>query len=746
MYKVLILLLVSVVILSAGEIEGIVRDARTAEPLENVIIRVQGSFMETESNADGFFRLPVSVGDSLIKLELSRIGYKSRIIQMNKHDDIEITMDATFVSEPVVVTAQRRPVSDFDSPLNTSSFNRAEMDKNLVRTTPEALHLSNVWVQKTNHGGGSPIIRGLSGNQILLLFEGIRLNNSTYRYGPNQYLNTISPVVIGQIEVLKSSGSVQYGSDALGGVVNLMMDEPDFSAGGVKFSSGFNLAYATPGGQQQGSLQLNLSAPRSTYQIQLNRTHHGEINPGGDLPVEKPSSYDETGLNLAARFLVDEHSLISSGLLQLTQEDVPRWDQVAQRGYSRYSFDPQIQTLSFLRFERYFPGRWLKHSESTVSWQQSLEKRTYQKSGSTVRTVEQDIVTTIGLIQQLESQPMEHWRIISGAEYYTDNIKSWKKKEETSDGTSTNDRGLYPDGSKAASWAIFQMHQWDWPRFVLNYGGRFNSFSLDISDDFFGGVDTESSALVANAGLLWKLNSSFHLSGAVSSAFRAPNINDMSTFGPFDYGIEVPVSGLKPEKTLNTETSLKMQTNQVLGSLTFFHNRLTDLIDRAPATYLDSTQYLGQDVYKKTNLAGAQIYGAETAWSLAWSEKLHGRISLSYTFGEDTKSKKPLRRMPPFYGQSEISYSFAARSEAALQWMFAAKQTRLSGGDKDDHRIADKGTPGWSIFNLRLSSSWRKLDLNLRLENLFDQAYRIHGSGVDAPGRMLWFGAAYRIN
>ena len=91
------------------------------------------------------------------------------------------------------------------------------------RTTPEALMgMNGVFVQKTNHGGGSPFVRGLTGNQTLILVDGIRLNNSTFRYGPNQYLNTIDAYTIQRIEVAKGTGSVQYGTDAIGGVVHII--------------------------------------------------------------------------------------------------------------------------------------------------------------------------------------------------------------------------------------------------------------------------------------------------------------------------------------------------------------------------------------------------------------------------------------------------------------------------------------------------------------------------------------------
>ncbi len=98
------------------------------------------------------------------------------------------------------------------------------------RSTPEMLTgTPGIWMQKTNHGGGSPFIRGLTGNQVLTLVDGIRLNNATYRYGPNQYLSTIDPWSLFSAETLRSTGSVLYGSDAMGGVVYLQTEKPGYA-------------------------------------------------------------------------------------------------------------------------------------------------------------------------------------------------------------------------------------------------------------------------------------------------------------------------------------------------------------------------------------------------------------------------------------------------------------------------------------------------------------------------------------
>ncbi len=132
--------------------------------------------------------------------------------------------------DEVVVTAQRHQQQSLLVPYSVNTLSQQHIGEMNPRTTPEALmRMNGVFVQKTNHGGGSPFIRGVTGNQTLILVDGIRLNNSTFRYGPNQYLNTIDPYTIKKIEVAKGTGSVQYGTDAIGGVVNILTREPQFA-------------------------------------------------------------------------------------------------------------------------------------------------------------------------------------------------------------------------------------------------------------------------------------------------------------------------------------------------------------------------------------------------------------------------------------------------------------------------------------------------------------------------------------
>ena len=165
----------------------------------------------------------------------------------------------------LVVSALRTATNRFSTAEAIDVINAKNMGKLQSRTTPEALtNINGVFVQKTNHGGGSPFVRGLTGNQTLLLVDGVRLSNATFRYGPNQYFNTIDPLSIERIEVLRGGGSVQYGSDALGGTIQVFSKNPEFSTQNT-FNGRLFGKVTTQGMEQTGRGELGFSKSKSGF-------------------------------------------------------------------------------------------------------------------------------------------------------------------------------------------------------------------------------------------------------------------------------------------------------------------------------------------------------------------------------------------------------------------------------------------------------------------------------------------------
>ena len=222
--------------ITAIDLKGYVRD-NEHNPLVNAHVLLLNTPYGATSDSLGFFRISnLSEGDYTI--HISFMGFETLICQIELMDhvsthDFILSPGAIQLNQGIIVSASRFQSRKFTSPFSTSSINSDVLKETFPRSTPESLMGNGAWVQKTNHGGGSPFIRGLTGYHTLLMIDGIRLNNATFRSGPNQYLNTVDPLTLSNIEIIRSTGSVQYGSDALGGTDHFFTKSPHFSTTGT---------------------------------------------------------------------------------------------------------------------------------------------------------------------------------------------------------------------------------------------------------------------------------------------------------------------------------------------------------------------------------------------------------------------------------------------------------------------------------------------------------------------------------
>ena len=186
------------------------------------------------------------------------------------------------------------------------------------------------------------------------------------------------------------------------------------------------------------------------------------------------------------------------------------------------------------------------------------------------------------------------------------------------------------------------------------------------------------------------------------------------------------------------DMGLKLQTGRISGSIMLFRNRLKDLITNVISSYQGNDSIDGFRVYQRQNLDKAVIQGVEADVAYRFLSPLSLFGNISYTYGEDLQSHAPLRRIPPLNGRLGIRYQGQKHFRAMLEWAHAGEQTRLSQGDIDDDRIWEGGTPSWNIADCSLGYRGSFFEVNAGLHNILNEAYRIHGSGIDGRGRCIW--------
>lgn len=641
----------------------------------------------------------------------------------------------------LVVTAQRSATPRFGTPEAIDATTEQNIRARQFRTTPEALSATpGIFVQKTNHGGGSPFIRGLTGNQTLLLIDGIRLSNATFRYGPNQYFNTLDVFGLQRIETLRGSGSVQYGSDALGGTVQafsrdaVLSDRPDWGAELL-------LRGATQGMEKSARAGLNYGSRRAAFTGGLSWRDFGDLVGGDTTGTQTPSGYREFDFDLKGKFALTQRTTLTLAHQNVHQQLVPVYHKVQLENFAVNEFDPQRRALSYARLEQSLDrGVWQSLSV-TASLHQTEEGRRSQKNGSSVERYENDRVRSLGFGAQVGNRFNSRWSANSGVEVYHDLVNSTRTDTDQSTSEVTEKRGLYPDGATMASAAVFSLHEWDLPRWHFTAGARWNAFVIEAVDEAVGEVRLEPSALVGNAAVSYKLKPHSNIFVSVNSAFRAPNIDDLGTLGIVDFRFETPNYDLQPEHSVNYQIGYKLQTGRVQGELYVFRNELRDLIARVKQ---DTQTVQGYPLYQKENVERAYIQGLETAWTFAFARNWAAQGSLTYTYGQNITKQEPMRRIPPLFGRLALDWKpdnwlFGA------EWLAAGKQDRLAQGDMEDNRIPEGGTPGWNVVNLYAGYEWRFLSLRLSALNLFNGDYRTHGSGVNGYGRSVFATLAVQL-
>lgn len=717
-------------------VKGKVYDRQTGELLPGVHIAMANAPIGTVSGKDGTFSLLLPVTRPM--LSISCIGYESiqQAVPADSAQSLSVGLKASVIAlnREVMVSAGRYETNQFQTNVAGAVLSATQLAQNTLRSTPEILMgETGVFVQKTNHGGGSPFIRGLTGQQILLMVDGIRLNNATFRSGPNQYLNTVDPLSLERVEIMRGAGSVQYGSDAIGGLVQVLTQNPDFSDQ-VKLSGALYGKWMSAGMEQSGRAQVQLSSRAVAVQGGFSYRNFGDMVAGGDRGKLSPTAYREAAFDGKARIRLNHNHLLTFAYQQLTQRDVPLFHRIQLENFAVSVFDPQKRQLFYGRLSGFYRQKLWQKIELTLAQQQTNEGRTNQRNGNPVRSFENDRVRTNSLIFQVFSAPAPFWTIQSGAEFYHDRVSSSRVDTNVPLGTQTARRGLYPDGATMGNLAFFTLHQFQFGKLGLASGLRYNAIQLNVPEAAIGGANINPSALVGDVSVAYQFHPQHKVIASANTAFRSPNIDDLGTLGIVDFRYEVPTNDLAPEKSLNTQLTWKAKTDRFSASVSVFHNRLRGLISRVRQGR-DSVQ--GYQVYRKENTAQAFIRGAEAELAYQFSPRFTVLGNLAYLYGQNQTNNEPMRRIPPLHGKLAAFYThqaFYLQAEA----LFASEQDRLAQGDKDDNRIAKGGTPSWQVVNLSLGYTYRQLRITGGVGNIFNELYRVHGSGVDGYGRHFW--------
>ena len=642
------------------------------------------------------------------------------------------SIDTTYTTlDSVIVESRNIKIAEIANPFIVSSIAAKQIQQNGARTTPEALMgVSGVFLQKTNHGGGSAFIRGLTGNQTLLVIDGIRINNATFRYGPNQYLNTIDMFTIKKIDILKGIGAIEYGSDAMGGVIQMETKQNTLKNFGKLYLSNTS-KFLMHQMESTNRTEVQFAQKKWDFIGGISLKKYGDIWGGGNIGKQIPTGYSEKNYDLKTKIKIDNKQDITISSQNTTQKNIPIYHKILLENFRVNQMDDQIHNLHYVKYKYKGNNKLLDELIVNTSIQRSIENRSIQKNNAVIIRNENDTIHTTCITAEIISKPTNFWIINTGFDYYKDRVYSIASELNTSTSNQILKRGLYHNKSVYNNSSLFSIHYITVGKFKMIAGIRYNFLNIKITDTDLGNIALKPSALVTNFGISYQANKNNAVFGSFTSGYRAPNIDDLGTLGIVDFRYEIPSYDLKPEKSLNVEIGYKYNSPKRNFTVSMFNMQLKDIIARV---IVDGKVINGYNVYNKKNIESSYIKGAEFSYSQVLHSGFVLQTNATYTYGQNVSKNEPMRRIPPFFGQTSIAWNHK-NITLACRHQFAGNQKRLAKGDVDDNRIGKSGTPGWNTLNIDASIVLKHLDVNINLINLLNEKYKTHGSGVFGMGR-----------
>lgn len=667
----------------------------------------------------------------------------------------------------LLVTASRSARRRLDLPYAAEAFPLASEEGSSFRTLPEsAAAFPGVAAQKTSHGQGSPFIRGFTGFHTLLLVDGIRLNNSVFRSGPNQYWNTVDPYSLERMELVRGPSSVLYGSDAVGGTVNALTRSPRIPEEG---DAGTARLFTRVSGAEHSLVgRAQVEAARASvggFLAGFTWKNFGDLSGGKSVGVQEKTGYREHDFDVKGVWTPAEDLTVTALIQHVSVQDAWRthktvygvaWHGTTVGNELKRAYD-QGRDLGAVQASWERKEGWLRRVSACLSYQDQQEDYERIKSSGARDTNGFD-AGTVGVWLTAEGDTPAG-RVSAGVEHHHDAVNSFGRTYNV-DGSLNAVRVQGPVGDDASYDLFGAFLQDELPLgsvFEVTGGLRltFASARADqVEDPVSGGVTGirgSWSNLSGSLRVLLKTGRDTRLFAGVSQGFRAPNLSDLTRLDTARTNeIETPSPDLEPETFLTVEAGARAVLEGLRGQMSLFYTVIADGIVRYPTgTWIGTDQEV-----QKANVGDGFVFGFEAECLAALGGGVSVRGSVSWVEGmQDTydagnvRVREWISKLAPLLGRLGVRWEDGATgifAEADL--VCAGRADKLSWSDtQDTQRIPPGGTPGYGIVNLRMGARPSgRISFFAAVENLFDKDYRVHGSGLNAPGTNLVLGVELR--
>ncbi len=770
-------------------------DFQNQTPIENVAIYNSDNTKTALTDKNGNANIDEFNKNDILTFQHPSYNNVTLTYDALKASNFIIKLSESFINlSEFVVSASKWEQNKNEVPNKIVSISAKDVVLENPQTAADLLGVSNeVFIQKSQLGGGSPMIRGFAANSILLVVDGVRMNNAIYRSGNLQNVISLDPNIIQSSEIIFGPGSIIYGSDALGGVI-------DFHTKNVKLAFGNNptnlsansmLRYSTANNEKSGHIDFNFGKKKWGFLTSVSFSDYDDLKMGnmhndiyerheyvgeykGQDTIlqnsnpnnQKFSGYNQINLMQKIRFKPNKNIDINYNFQYSNSSDIPRYDRLIQYSkgelkYAKWDYGPQKWMMNALNIKLSNISSLFDEAKITMAFQDLEESRIDRKYKSETLRSRTEKVKAYSLNFDLDKKLSEKNTLFYGIEAIYNKVVSTGIKENIITGIEEQTASRYPDGKNnyysLAAYGSFKSNINK--KFTFTSGLRFNYTSLNstfIDTSFydfpFNKIEIKNNAITGSLGLVFKPENHWQFNINLSSGFRAPNLDDVAKVFDSEPGnVVVPNENLKPEYVYNIDFSINKDfADKVKINTTFFYTNLIDAMVRRDFTIngKDSIIYDGElsKVEAVVNAGKAYIYGGSVSVMANITNKCIFKTFLTYTHGEDDENI-PLRHVSPLFGSTSILYKMKnTEIEFYANYNGEISYKNLAHSERDKaymYAIDNNGnpySPAWFTINLKASYQLTpNLQIGAGIENILDYRYRPYSSGICAPGRNFIF-------
>jgi len=778
----------------------VVENKANNQPLEMATVSSIKPNLFATTDAKG--EVDISKFQNVEEIEIRVLGFDNQTVSykqlMNWNFEIKLKPSEEVLKE-IIVTANKAEEQKENVPQTIVTISASEIKTQNYQNMADVLQNSGVVsVQKSQQGGGSPVIRGFEANRVLITVDGVRMNNLIFRAGHLQNVITVDENTVDQVDVLMGPSSTIYGSDALGGVIAIQTIKPrllsdaekpftgnsfarfssvnkevkmhtDFNLTKGKFASLTSFTFSQFGDLRMGKNPLGANGnfgTRPAYVETINGVD--SIVQNIDSLVQKNSGYKQ--YDILQKFLYQQNEKVSHGLnFQFsTSSNVPRYDRLTDPSettvlkHAEWYYGPQTRVLAGydLNAKEVLNGQNLHFGAYYQNVSESRHNRRFDSQKLNHRYENVQIVNVnLDLNKQLAKGQLRY-----GIELEADFLKSTAENEDILTGELLPLDTRYPDGknnmSHADAYVSYTHHLSD--KIIITGGGRlgYTILNSNIQDTSFfqlpfTKIQQKNLTYSGSLGAVYKVNKSVRLFTSVSTGFRVPNVDDLSKVFESGAGnLIVPNDKLKPEKTITVDGGFDYKlSDRFTWSTNAYYTWFMDAIVTSNFTYngVDTIVYNGStsSIVANQNLGQAFITGVSSQLDAKLFNGLSVYAGASYTYGRiktDT-TNAPLDHIRPIYGRAGIKY----QDEHLFLDLYSVfngrkdiKDYYLNGEDNQQY-APEGGIPAWYTINLKASYSFEKnVTLQAGIENIMDAQFRYFASGINAPGRNVYLALRFK--